>query len=103
MSDNGVAFINDVPYYLGTTSYVVDTTKGEPYDWVEFEDWVFDEHDINIASFEPTTDFIENDGLLMEGIIIVGVSEDCRTIVGMTNTDMGWMTFVVDLDGKKAE
>ena len=103
MSDNGIAFINDTPYYLGTTSYVVDTTKGEPYDWVEFEDWVFDEHDIDIASFEPTTDFIENDGVLMEGIIIVGVSEDCRTIVGITNTDMGWMTFVVDLDGKKAE
>jgi hypothetical protein len=99
MSDNGVAFINDVPYYLGTTSYVVDTTKGEPYEWIEFEEWVFDEHDVDIASFEPTTDTDDTDGLLLEGVITVAVSENCRVIVGMTNTNMGWLTYVVDLDG----
>ena len=102
MSDNGVAFINDVPYYLGTTSYVIDTTKGEPYEWAELEEWLFDEHDVDIASFEPTTDTDETDGLLLEGIITVGVSEDGRTIVGTTNTNMGWLTFVVDLDGVAA-
>ena len=99
MSDNGVAFINDVPYYLGTTSYVVDVTKGEPYEWIEFEEWVFDEHDVDIASFEPTTDTDDSDGLLLEAVITVAVSENGRVIVGMTNTDMGWMTYVVDLDG----
>ena len=99
MSDNGVVFINDVPYYLGTTSYVVDITKGEPYEWIEFEEWVFDEHDVDIASFEPTTDTDDTDNLLLEGVITVAVSENGRVIVGMTNTDMGWMTYVVDLDG----
>ena len=99
MSDNGVAFINDVPYYLGTTSYVVDVTKGEPYEWIEFEEWVFDEHDVDIASFEPTTDTDDTDGLLLEGVITVAVSENNRVIVGMTNTNMGWLTYVVDLDG----
>lgn len=102
MSDDGIAFLNDVPYYLGTTSYVVDVTKGEPYEWIEFEEWVFDEHDVDIASFEPTTDTDDTDGLLLEGVITVAVSENGRVIVGMTNTNMGWMTYVVDLDGAPA-
>lgn len=103
MADNGIAFLNDVPYYLGTTSYVIDTTKGEPYEWTELENWLFDEHDVNVASFEPTTNTDPSDNLTLEGIIVVGVSENGRIIVGMTNTDMGWMTFVVDLDGAPVE
>ncbi|MBR5819451.1 MAG: hypothetical protein IKY50_05555 [Alistipes sp.] len=99
MTDDGVAFLNDVPYYLGTTSYVVDVTKGEPYEWTELEEWLFDEHDVDIASFLPTTDTDSEDGLLLEGVITVAVSEDGRVIVGMTNTNQGWLTFVVDLDG----
>jgi hypothetical protein len=102
MTDDGVAFLNDVPYYLGTTSYVIDTTKGEPYEWTELEEWLFDEHNVDIASFEPTTDTDETDGLLLEGIITVAVSEDGRVIAGITNTDFGWLTFVVDLDGVAA-
>ena len=102
MTDDGVAFLNDVPYYLGTTSYVIDTTKGEPYEWAELEEWLFDEHDVDIASFEPTTDTDDTDGLLLEGIITVAVSENGRVIVGMTNTEMGWLTFVVDLAGVAA-
>ena len=102
MTDDGVAFLNDVPYYLGTTSYVIDIKNGEPYEWAELEEWLFDEHDVDIASFEPTTDTDETDGLLLEGIITVAVSENGRVIVGMTNTEMGWLTFVVDLDGVAA-
>ena len=100
MSDNGIAFLNDVPYYLGTTSYVIDITKGEPYAWIELEEWLFDEHDVDIASFEPSLNTDLSDGLELEGIIVVGVSENGRVIVGMTNTDQGWVTFVIDLDGK---
>lgn len=99
MTDDGVAFLNDVPYYLGTTSYVIDTTKGEPYEWTELEEWLFDEHDVDIASFEPTTDTDKTDGLILESVIVVGVSENGRVIVGITNTNFGWLTFVVDLDG----
>lgn len=102
MSDDGVAFINDVPFYLGTTSYVVDIKNGEPYAWTELEEWLFDEHDVDIASFAPTTDITEGDGLILEGVIVVGVSENGRIIVGITNTDAGWLTFVVDLDGAPA-
>ena len=79
--------------------FIVDVTKGEPYEWTELEEWLFDEHDVDIASFLPTTDTDSEDGLLLEGVITVAVSEDGRVIVGMTNTNQGWLTFVVDLDG----
>ena len=103
MSDDGIAFLNDVPYYLGTTSYVIDIKNGEPYEWTELEEWLFDEHDIDIASFEPTTNENSDDSLYLESVIVVAVSEDCRTIVGITNTNSGWLTFVVDLDGAPVE
>lgn len=103
MTDDGIAFLNDVPYYLGTTSYVIDIKNGEPYAWTELEEWLFDEHDIDIASFEPTTNTDPSDGLYLDGVIVIGTSENGRIIVGITNTDMGWTTFVIDLDGAPAK
>jgi hypothetical protein len=103
MSDDGIAFLNDVPYYLGTTSYVIDIKNGEPYEWTELEEWLFDEHDIDIASFEPTTNENSDDSLYLESVIVVAVSENGRIIVGITNTNSGWLTFVVDLDGAPVE
>ena len=103
MSDNGIVFINDVASYLGTTSYVIDINKGEPYNWAPLEEWLFDEHNIDIASFNPSTNENPDDLLYLEGVIVIGTSEDGRTIVGITNTMMGWTTFVIDLDGTQAE
>lgn len=102
MSDQGIAFINDVPYYLGTTSYVVDTTKGEPYEQVPFEEWIFDTHKVDIASFHPSTDEIDGDGICLEAIITIGVSEDGSKYLGITNTNQGWLTLVVDINGQPA-
>ena len=102
MSDQGIVFINDVPYYLGTTSYVVDITKGEPYEQIPFEEWIFDEHDVDIASFHPSTDETEGDGLYMEAVITIGVSEDGTKYLGITNTNSGWLTYVVDINGQPA-
>lgn len=102
MSDQGIAFINDVPYYLGTTSYVVDTTKGEPYEQVPFEEWIFDTHKVDIASFHPSTDEIDGDGICLEAIITIGVSEDGTKYLGITNTNQGWLTLVVDINGQPA-
>ena len=100
MSEDGIAYLNDVPYYIGTTSYVIDTKTGVYDEWTRLEDWLFDEHDIDIAAFEPMTDETKDDGLLLEGVIVVAASEDGRTIVGITNTNNGWITFVVDFDGE---
>ena len=102
MADNGIAFVNDVPYYLGTTSYVIDINKGEPYAWAELEEWLFDEHDIDIASFQPSINVDLSDDILLEGVITIGVSANGRVIVGITNTEYGWMTYVIDLDGAPA-
>ena len=102
MSDDGVAFINDVPFYLGTTSYVIDTTTGDEA-WTELENWLFDVHGVDVASFEPTTDEDPANGLCMESVIVVGVSENGRVILGTTNTNTGWLTFVIDLDGAPAK
>ena len=102
MSDQGIVFINDVPYYLGTTSYVVDITKGEPYEQVEFEEWIFDTHKVDIASFHPSTNETDGDGLYMEAVITIGVSEDGTKFLGITNTMQGWLTYVVDINGQPA-
>lgn len=99
MSDNGIAFLNDTPYYLGTTSYVIDINKGEPYAWMPLEQWLLEEHSIDVGIFEPTINETSDDDLYLESVIVVGTSEDGRTIVGITNTLTGWLTFVIDLDG----
>lgn len=102
MSDQGIVFINDAPYYLGTTSYVVDITKGEPYEQVPFEEWIFDTHKVDIASFHPSTDETDDDGIYLEAIIMIGASEDGTKFLGITNTNQGWMTLVVDINGQPA-
>ena len=102
MSDQGFAFINDSPYYLGTTSYVVDITKGEPYEQIPFEEWIFDEHDVDIASFHPSTDETDGDNIILESVITIGVSEDGTKYLGITNTNQGWLTYVVDINGQPA-
>lgn len=84
--DNGIAFLNDAPYYIGTTSYVIDT-NGDIMIQTPIVEWLIAEHNIDL------TDYI------LDGIIIIGASEDCRRIAGITNTMEGWRTFVINLDG----
>lgn len=102
MSDEGIVFINDAPYYLGTTSYVVDITKGEPYEQIPFEEWVLDTHKVDIVSFHPSTDETDGDDLCMEAVITIAVSEDGTKFLGITNTNQGWLTYVVDINGTPA-
>jgi hypothetical protein len=51
-------------------------------------DWMIEEHGFNVYDYIP------------EGVITIGASADGRTILGITNTDMGWLTYVIDLDGE---
>lgn len=87
MTNDGIAFLNDVPFYLGTTSYVVDLNDPE-LEQVPIIDWMIDEHGFNVYDYIP------------EGVITIGASADGRKILGITNTDMGWLTYVLDLDGE---
>lgn len=100
MSDDGIVFINDAPFYIGTTSYVVDITKGEPYVNVPLEEWVFDVHDIDIAAFDPMCDEDKDNNILLEGAITISTSANGRIIVGIENTQMGYINYVIDLDGE---
>lgn len=88
MSNDGIAFLNDVPYYMGTTSYVVDVNTGDTETQTPIVDWLLDEHGLDLYNY------------IQEGVITVGVSADGRTILGIVNTDMGWLTYVIDLDGE---
>jgi hypothetical protein len=49
---------------------------------------MIDEHGFNVYDYIP------------EGVITIGTSADGRKILGITNTDMGWLTYVLDLDGE---
>ena len=87
MTNDGIAFLNDVPFYMGTTSYVVDLNSGDTETQKPIIDWLLDEHSIDLYNY------------IQEGVITIGTSADGRTILGIVNTDMGWMTYVIDLDG----
>ena len=88
MTDDGIAFLNDVPFYMGTTSYVVDLKSGDTENQKPIIDWLLDEHSIDLYNY------------IQEGVIIIGASADGRKILGIVNTDSGWVTFVIDLDGE---
>lgn len=87
VTDDGIAFLNDTPYYLGTTSFVVDTNV-----------------DINtqtpLAEYLESTYQMDLHDYILDGIIISGVSADGSILVGITNTlERGWVTFAIDLNG----
>ena len=88
MTNDGIAFLNDVPYYMGTTSYVVDVNSGDTETQTPIVDWLLDEHGLDLYNY------------IQGGVITIGASADGRTILGIVNTDMGWITYVIDLDGE---
>ena len=87
MTDDGIAFLNDVPYYMGTTSYVVDVVN-DPETQTPIITWLLEEHDLNLYNY------------IYEGVITIGVSADGTKLLGIVNTDMGWVTYVIDVNGE---
>lgn len=86
MGDNGIAFINDAPYYMGTTSYIVDTNDNLEVQ-TPIVDWLKIYHNLDLENYIP------------DGIIVIGVSADNNTIIGIVNTDSGWITCAISLNG----
>lgn len=91
MTDDGIVFINDVPYYIGTTSYIVDIKSGDYVKQTPITDWLAMEYGIGLSDYIP------------DGIIIIGTSEDGKTLLGITNTMEGWVTCVIKVDGAAME
>ncbi len=87
MTDDGIAFINDAPYYMGETSYIIDVMSEDLETLTPIADWLLEEHDLDLTEQIPY------------GVIIVGASEDGKTIVGTANTENGWVSCVICLDG----
>lgn len=90
MTDEGVAFLNDVPYGYGTTSFVIETNVDRETSYT-LVDWLQQKHGMDLSEY------------IHEGIIMVGVSGDGRTLVGMTSTMEGYVSFAISLDGKPME
>jgi hypothetical protein len=88
MTDDGIVFINDAPYYLGTTSYIVDIKSGDLESQTPLVDWLILEHEVVLGKY------------IEDGIIINGTSEDGNTLLGITNTNDGWLSFVIKIDGE---
>lgn len=88
MTEDGVAFLNDVPYGYGTTSFVIDTKKDMETAYTLVE-WLKAEHNIDLTEY------------IQDGIIMVGASLDGRTLVGMTSTMSGYLNFAINLDGER--
>lgn len=72
---------------MGETSYVVDVKGSDLETLTPIADWLLEEYDMDLTEEIPY------------GIIVVAVSADCNTIVGIANTDQGWVTSVICLDG----
>lgn len=90
MTDDGIAFLNDVPYGYGTTAFVIETAVDRETSYTLVE-WLKEKHGMDLTNY------------IQEGIIMVGVSADGRTLVGMTSTMSGYLSFAIALDGVAME
>ena len=99
MTDGGIVFVDDVPYgYTGTTPYVYDLNNPSE-ELPAFEEWLMSNYSIDINAFEHNIDTDPENLYVIDGTVIVGASEDGRTLIGITNSNMGWITSVIYLDG----
>jgi hypothetical protein len=99
MTDGGIVFVDDVPYgYTGTTPYVYDLNNPSE-ELPAFEEWLMSNYSIDINAFEHNIDTDPENLYVFDGTVIVGTSEDGRTLVGITNSNIGWITSVIYLDG----
>ena len=101
MTDDGIIFINDAPYGWGTTTYVTTIDKKSMADYVTLEEWLVKEHKIDVAKYAPMADTDDENFIILDGTITIGVSANGRRILAITNTEYGWVTSVIDLDGAK--
>lgn len=102
MTDDGVVFINTVPYGSGITAYVTDLTNSDPSAFVTLEEWLYLEHGIDVAKIETNNNTDPDNELILDGVIVLNASADGRTILATTSsTIVGWVNTVIYLDGIK--
>lgn len=104
MSDDGTVFVYDVEFGNTGNNYVTTLDKGAASDLQLLEEWLYTEHDIDVAVYEPLTNVnIEDNSYMLDGTNVIATSADGRTLLAITQTIEGWVTSVISLDGEKKE
>lgn len=104
MSDDGTVFVYDVEFGNTGNNYVTTLDKGAASDLQLLEEWLYTEHDIDVAVYEPLTNVnVEDNSYMLDGTNVVATSADGRTLLAITQTIEGWVTSVISLDGEKKE
>ena len=88
MLNDGVVFLNNVPVAYETV-YVSHIDNHETQ--TPIIDWLLDEHGIDLFSYLNVEE---------NAYVITGASADGRTLVGLGYTEMGQISFVINLDGE---
>ena len=101
MSDNGVVYINDSPYGNGITAYVTDLQHSESSDFRTLEEWLLTEHGIDVSLYNSMNNTDDENDLILDGVMVLGVSADGKTIMTTTSSYSGWVNTVIYLDGSK--
>lgn len=100
MDEAGNVFINTSPYGSGITAYVADLTNSDPSAFVTLEDWLYIEHGIDVAKIETNNNTDPDNELILDGVIVMNVSADGRTILTITSSMVGWVSSIIYLDGE---
>ena len=88
MLNDGVVFLNNVPLAYETV-YVSHIDNPETQ--TPIIDWLLDEHGIDLYNYLNVEE---------NAYVITGASADGRTLVGLGYTEMGQISFVINLDGE---
>lgn len=88
MLNDGVVFLNNVPVAYETV-YVSHIDNPETQ--TPIIDWLLDEHGIDLYNYLNVEE---------NAYVITGASADGRTLVGLGYTEMGQISFVINLDGE---
>lgn len=104
MSDDGTVFVYDVEFGNTGNTHVTTLEKGAALDLQLLEEWLYTEHNIDVAKYNPLTDTNpENGSYVLDGTNVVGTSADGRTLLAITQTIDGWVTSIIYLDGEHKE
>ena len=101
ITDDGIVFINDSPYGSGSTTYVTTVDNGIVAQFKTLENWLIEEHNINVALYEPSSNTNPEDAYILDGVMTLGVSADGRTLLVITSSNSGWVNTIIYLDGTK--
>lgn len=101
ITDDGIVFINDSIYGSGTTTYVTTLTNNDPSTFQTLEAWLLYEYGIDVSLYNSQNDTDPDNAYTLDGVMVLGVSDDGKTLMTTTSSMYGWVNSVIYLDGTK--